>query len=286
MSSLRSDAWLAANLPELTAPISKTWKPEERIGINGGIVKRAEPHLGKEVAWNANVNKTKYDSKLKNRSYDSSRNQKKKRHRQKQNKQEGNPAEGLDDDHQRKPRKSPPRPYNPVEDLLFRDIPVKAADDVIFVDDRFSLQSVTDSEASIFDFAQKISAYDTEEFADAVSYKAVAERELRKRVGLILKNEGKALGEMKEMRREDRLANTDLTRASGLLPHTLGSSSVSDPPASKKEWSGVTFAARIARQQAASRQQPAQSPPKENLHSYRTFDPRKDFQVTNRELMS
>lgn len=91
-----------------------------------------------------------------------------------------------------------------MEDLLFRDIPVKAADDVIFVDDRFSLQSVTDSEASIFDFAQKISAYDTEEFADAVSYKAVAERELRKRVGLILKNEGKALGEMKEMRREDR----------------------------------------------------------------------------------
>ena len=39
---------------------------------------------------------------------------------------------------------------------------------------------------------------------DAAAYKSVAERELRKRVGFQLKNEGKALEEMKEMRRDDR----------------------------------------------------------------------------------
>ena len=39
---------------------------------------------------------------------------------------------------------------------------------------------------------------------DSITYKAVAERELRKRVGFQLKNEGKALQEMREMRKEDR----------------------------------------------------------------------------------
>ena len=88
-----------------------------------------------------------------------------------------------------------------MDDPIFHEIPIKTAEDIIFVHDSFSLESIPDSKASIFRLGRK-SAQDMS--ADAVAYKAVAERELRKRVGFILKNEGKALERMREMRRYDR----------------------------------------------------------------------------------
>jgi len=270
-------AWLAENLPELAAPIQKTWKP-------GGINDPTE-----KVARSENRNRNELDE-LPNRSSESSLSQKKGRRKKgkkkKPTKLSENPTEVSEGGNGNGGKSgSPPVLYNPVEDPKFQEIPVKTAEDVIFVDDHFSLEYVTDSGAPIFDYERK-SAYETEEFNDAVAYKAVAERELRKRVGLILKNEGKALEEMKQMRREDRLASTEASRVSRATLNTFGPSSASELPASRREWSGVTFAARIARQQAALARQSAHLPEKGIVHSYRSFDPKKGFQVTSRERES
>jgi len=263
-------AWLAANLPELSRPISKTWKS---VGNGDEEVK-----TGGKVAWSTIAVKAKRESKNRSFEPDCNRNREKKK---KQGKERGSRPRANDDAQNSLHRSSgvsPAPAYNPVEDPIFHDIPIKTAEDIIFVHDSFSLESIPDSKASIFRLGRK-SAQDMS--ADAVAYKAVAERELRKRVGFILKNEGKALERMREMRRYDRLANTDAT---GLKLKPFGETAAGEQSSAKKEWSGVAFAARIARQQAISARK--QDSPGENIHSYRTFDPRKGFQVTSREQES
>lgn len=234
----------------------------------------------------------------------------------KKNKRPKKKNDGVADETTQPTRPPPPAPpppsqrfsYNPIKDPRFKDIEIKSAEDVVFVHPRFTLETVPTATPQQQRLSRSNAERDNREamayknMMDAATYKAVAERELRKRVHYQLRNEGKALEEMKEMRREDRLANTEVPRPYG----TDGSSSTFFNVFNRKEWGGVAFATKLVQRQKAaaakesdrsggdsSAKQAPPPPPQSGdggggsgrggRHYYRAFDPRKAFNVTVRD---
>lgn len=194
--------------------------------------------------------------------------------------------------------RSGPITYNPVTDPVFKDIPITSADDVVFIHDDYTLETIfvskEDKEGPRRSAQSRFSSVSTPNFDDEDedddwirertkgleaakkdAHKNVAERELRKRIMFQLKNEMKVLDEMRKLRRDERMADLDWTWA-------LGKKVGVPRQKMQTEWSGIEFARRLAseKDQEAKRLQSTESGTRTSGRPYRTFDPNKVFHVS------